>query len=224
MAFSRATDRAQQSAKSFSLSYWQQSGSFGKLFLMYQTAPIQYQRNINSALLGLFTKDIDGKRKISPKQAFKTVMIYHVVLPQIFQAMGTAFIGLWDDETTEEWLAGQKRALFVGNLNSVFLLGQAIESFGRKISGEQTFTSSVPFLKEAEKAATAAADAYINFTDGESEEATMDLIEFAGRVSSFYGIPYEPVSKLTEAVATVDEKEYPWLSLMGFSDYALMQD
>jgi len=154
----------------------------------------------------------------------KTMGIYHVVLPQLFQAMGSAFVGLWsdDEEISEKFWARQRKALIFGNANSIFLIGQFIDAFGSiVVSGEDMFFAdgSIPILQQSEKATKSA----IKFAQAEEfSEAAWEILDLVGNLSSFYGVPYDPIKSKFETAMEVDwEEDYSLLRYLGFSEYSL---
>jgi hypothetical protein len=106
--FSRAVDDTQQSGLHFNLSQVQTANDFFKTMTMYKSAPMQYHRKVSAATRNLFT----GRG--SWQQNVKTIAIYHVVMPALFQFMANGF--KWD--TKDELWAGA-----IGNLNNLFALG-----------------------------------------------------------------------------------------------------
>jgi len=214
--FTRATDRAQQSAEIMSLGYWQSGGSLAKMFTMFQTSPIQYNRILVNAIKA------HNKGRINKKQLMKTALIYHVILPQIFTAMGSLGIGAFseDDERRETFWRRQLTALVVGNFNSVFLLGDAYEATVKHFTEDANFRDSVtsPVLNELNE-----------LVGGIGEALDGDLVgggdQILSSVLSAGGLPYDPIRRSIENYVQVAEgdSEYPIMRLLGYSDYALME-
>jgi len=221
--FSETTDRAQQSAEVSSMSDWQRSGSFAKMFTMFMTSPIQYHRLTWGAVRAA------AKGRISKAQAAKTVMIYHVMLPQIFFAMGSAFIGLWsdDEDIQERFWQRQLAALLYGNLNAIYLFGDALEAVSNGISDPDapTFLKevSIPIIEEINSIVGGS----IQLANAEDDEDMMKGADkLASGLLSLSGVPYDPVKKQLEGIldAVSGETEQPLLRFLGFSEYALLQD
>lgn len=224
--FSISTDRAQQSSQVFAQGYWQRGGSWTKLFTMYMTSPIQYQRTMMNAIKAWSTKR-DGKRRVSTRDMLKTVFVYHVLLPQLFTAMGSWFIGLWgdDDEVVENFWRRQLAALVVGNFNALFMAGTAIQSIVTAVLEEDkewmAESITIPFLDKM-------ADLGVGITELSNAEDADEYVEGADKVLSailsFGGVPYEPIKKQLDGMheALTGDAEHPILRFFGFSDYALM--
>ena len=150
--FGRAMARNQQDAFSTSKGYYQQQSTL-RLFTMFLSSPIQYQREVNRALRSM----LFGSKRISKAQAIKTFTIYHIVLPQIFTAMGNLGIGFWggDEETTEEMINRHKEALLLGNFQTLFLVGMVNTKIVDAIFGDfKDFRSSIPILSSIDKTGT----------------------------------------------------------------------
>lgn len=224
--FALSTDRAQQSSQLFALGSWQRQGSFVKLFTMYLTTPIQYQRIINNAIKGYLTKDKTGNRRLTKRELAKTVFIYHVLLPQIFTAMGSAFIGLWtdDDEVVEKFWNRQKAALAVGNLNSIFMLGQVIQAVAAVTSDEDLSFMSDISLPVLDKFSTFVSGINNLSNPENSDEMVQGADQLINSILSLSGIPYAPMKNQINGVidAFSGEHEQPELRFFGFSDYAIM--
>lgn len=218
--FSRATDRAQQSAEIMSQGYWQRGGSLPKLFTMFMTSPIQYNRVMIGSIKGW------KKGRVSNAQLLKTITIYHVLLPQIFTAMASMGIGAFseadeDDDVNQFWKR-QRSALFIGNFNSIFMIGDAYEAVIKKLSQDASlFESSVgiPLMDQLEDFVKAAD----HFDDGEVVDGADDLMS---ALLSFGGMPYDPIRNNIEGAfeAATGATDHPVMRLLGFSDYSLMED
>jgi len=218
--FSRATDRAQQSAEIMSRGYWQRGGSTHKLFTMYMTSPIQYNRIMIGAIKAA------AKGRISKKQALKSVFIYHVLLPQVFTAMASMGIGAFseaeDDDKLNKFWKRQRSALAIGNFNSVFLVGDAYEAIVKVFSQNASVFEqevSLPIMDQFQDFVKAAQ----HIDDGEVLESADDLMS---ALMSFGGLPYDPVRENIEGAweAATGETDNPVMRMMGFSDWALLEE
>lgn len=119
--FSRAVDDTQQSGLHFNLSQVQTANDFFKTMTMYKSAPMQYHRKVSAALRNLFS----GRG--TWQQNAKTIAIYHVVMPALFQWMANGF--KWN--TKDEIQAG-----VLGNINNLFVAGDIIEGLINVARGE----------------------------------------------------------------------------------------
>jgi hypothetical protein len=119
--FSKAVGDTQQSGLHFDLSQVQTANDFFKTMTMYKSAPMQYHRKVSAALRNLST----GRG--SWQQNTKTIAIFHVLLPALFQFMANGF--KWD--TKDEIRAGA-----IGNLNNLFALGDVATGLLNVAQGE----------------------------------------------------------------------------------------
>jgi len=121
--FEAQAQETQQSSDLSKMSRFQKGSSLYKLFTMFKTTPLQYLRKEISALRNL------AASRIGVKQFAKTLMIYHFVLPMVFQWVSDLFP--WGDED-EEGVAGLPirrsiaRAAILGNLNGAFIFGDML--------------------------------------------------------------------------------------------------
>lgn len=209
--FGFVSDRSQQSSKIQNLSYFQSAGSFAKLFTMFMTSPIQYMRITTSAARAAF------KGRITKREAIKTFAIYHVILPSIFTAMGSMGLGIFsdDEEKYEAWKRRQWHALLLGNLNSLFLIGEAVDAvLGSFIKEEDFYDLSNPVISEIENIVRSAANI--------DEEG--NLTDLVGSMALLMGgIPYDTISREFEAKYELLQGDDVWQNLWGISDWAAFE-
>jgi hypothetical protein len=209
--FGFVSDRSQQSSKPQNLSYFQSSGSFAKLFTMFMTSPIQYMRITTSAARAAY------KGRIGKREAIKTFAIYHVILPQIFTAMGSMGIGIFsdDEEKQEAWKRRQWNALALGNLNSLFLIGDGIDAvLGSIIKDENFYDLSNPVVSELSTIVRAASNI-------DKEGKLTDLVGSMALLMG--GIPYDTISREFEAKYELTQGDDVWQNIWGISDYAAFE-
>ena len=209
--FGFVSDRSQQSSKPQNLSYFQSIGSFAKLFTMFMTSPIQYQRIVNSAIRSW------RKGRVDLPTAMKTVAIYHIILPQIFTAMGSMGLGLFsdDEEKQEAWLRRQAFAAVLGNLNAFFLAGDALEALlGSIIKDEQFYDLSNPVVSELSSIVKSAANI-------DKEGNLSDLV--GSMLLLLGGIPYNTISREFEAKYELLQGDDVYQNIWGISDYAAFE-
>lgn len=142
-AFESVTQSTQQSGDISELSFWQRHGSVAKLFTMFLSSPNQYLRKEIAAIRNA------ARGRISKKQLAKTIMIYHFILPMLFQWVSDRFT--WDEDDDPDALlpflpVDQKRAMILGPLNGIFLVGDGLDFVLRRALGEQAFSMEVPVL------------------------------------------------------------------------------
>lgn len=221
-AFSKASERTQQSTAALQLGTFQgASNSLLKLFTMFMTTPIQYQRTMDVAIRKAIQS---GKVSSSQtKQALKSVAIFHILLPQIFSALSSGFIGFWsdDEEKREGFWKGQLRALLLGNFNSYFILGDGLELIANEVAGvKHPFQGEIesPALKEIAKLSK-------EFSDVLDDPTLKNFIDVIISGSKISGIPVAPVIRQASGIqdaATGDlSVGESILKLLGFSDYSM---
>jgi len=220
--FSEVTARQQQDSNIFSLGYWQRGDGLQKLFTQYMTTPIQYHRNVANALRAY------KNGRIGFGEMAKTAFIFHVLLPQIYTAIGSAFIGFWgdDDDAVEEFWRRQGNALLIGNLNSLFIVGDFIEGLVNAIGDKEKqwmIDTNIPALDTFEEGFKGLAKYFNAGDDDERWEGVDQVLENVFRAA---GVPYGQVMDFFKAVEEVSEEEteYPLLRLMGWSDYQIPGD
>ena len=236
MRFAAEAERAQQSSAMHSRGEYLQSNDFVlRGWFMYLSSPIQYQRNVNVALYNAAraVMDTNKGRPVEMGKAFKQLLraflIYHVLLPQIFHALGTGIIQFIDDddETAQQAIARQYKALLLGNFNTLPLAGQFLSIIADLISGaDETFTStgnplvdeSLRLFQDFERFGKEVKD-----KDEAIAESLYKLIETGGELK---GIPVGTGQSVYEAwrdIANGDTK-YPAHRALLWSKWALIDD
>ena len=210
--FERWTRMTQQSGERMDLSSLQSSGSLGNLFTMFQNSPLQYWRMEMAALTNL------AKGRGNKADNIKNFILFHFVLPGMFQAASSAFTGSDD----EDWL----RTFALGSLAYTFIAGDIVEHIYDKVAkGRAWDVSFLPGSLMTDLAKNV--DEIIKLSKDGVEDMTVDeMFRSARNATSFIenliGMPINQVIKYTEAgydVATGRTSNY--LRLAGFSDYAL---
>jgi hypothetical protein len=174
--FEQATESAQQSADLSELSKIQRGGSAWKLFTMFLSSPNQYVRKEIAAVRNLFA----GRQSVM--QTAKTLAIYHVMLPMLFQFVSDGFT--WDEEE-------QKRAVIVGPLNGIFILGSMLDGMTRAALGMRVFEDEVPVMSVKDDAIKAMK--LLEPGDLNDEETLKAIRGFAAVVGELTGIPAKSV-------------------------------
>jgi hypothetical protein len=183
--FEQVTESTQQSADLSELSVFQRAGSFAKLFTMFLSSPNQYVRKEIAAVRNLFA----GRQSI--KQTAKTLAIYHVMLPMLFQFVSDGFT--WDEDE-------QKRAIIMGPLNGIFILGDILDGITRHALGMRVFDDEVPVLSIKDDAIKAMK--LLEPGDLKDEETLRAIRGFAGLVGALTGVP---LKQAVDIGAGVDE-------------------
>lgn len=114
-AFERAVNKYQQSGHIDNLSSWQRGNPMQKAMVMFMSDQMrQMQAEVRAVKDAIILKDAN-----SIKQAAKTVVIMHLVLPNLVQFVSNGFA--WDDED-------QLKASILGPFTSIAIMGQVLSS------------------------------------------------------------------------------------------------
>ena len=150
LAFSRSVNRSQQSPHLYARPQAYQNNAIMRALYQFRSSPIQYLSEefmairewVASAKRDDWTPE--QKAKVA-KQSAKALLIYHVVLPQLFYAVNNAIIGLWldDEERRIGYWQGALMTLVFGNFGSIPVYGDAIYSTVAKLADVDTFPVSV---------------------------------------------------------------------------------
>ena len=235
--FERVTDETQQSGRLSQQSYWQSNPAL-RMFTMFQSSQNQYLRKEIGAVRGALTGRMDKA------QAAKTLFIFHVLLPCLFQFASDGFD--WDKEA-------QLRAAVLGSLNGVFVLNSLLTKiydhtinqwiFDEKPqygSGRLGVREIVPFwasvedlAKQFEKLANDDVDlldvarAFVDFDEfreGEGGKALSKITKAAGEIS---GLPLKyPLDVIKNFGNYAEDGKYrkELLLYLGWSPYALREN
>ena len=228
--FGLASERAQQSSAGHAKGAFLREEGIARTWFMYLTSPLQYQRNINTSIANLvanvFEKKAGRKSEVkkAANQALRAIVVYHVILPQIFQAVASGLVGFTDDEDyiKEQFWAKQRRALYMGNFNSFPIVGALISKAANLVAetGENFNSSGSPLLDLVQETT---ADFYKALKNGDSLDAWLDLGESASLV---LGIPAKTVKSYYEAFTDISEgnTENPLLRALGWSKWSIFED
>ena len=184
--FERLTSSTQQSADISLLSTAQRGGSFAKMFTQFMSAPNLYYRREMWALRNLM------HGKIDKKQFTKTIMLYHVLIPMIFQFISDGFT--WDEDE-------QFRAFLLGPLNGVFIMGDMVDGIIRRALGLRRYDDEVPIMTIVDD--TARGWDLWDWNNLTSEEFHNALRGLAGAVGKLKGIPLKTALDMGEGIDKV---------------------
>lgn len=127
-AFERAVNRYQQSGHIDNLSSWQRGNPLQKAMVMFMSDQMrQMQAEVRAVKDAIIQKD-----SASIKNAAKTVVLMHFVLPNLVQFVANGFA--WDDED-------QLKASILGPFTSIAVMGQILSagvSLAMKYYGAKT--------------------------------------------------------------------------------------
>lgn len=212
--FERVTNETQQSSYMNEQSKWQ-SNQFLNWFTMFQSSQNQYLRKELTALRGLVTG------RMPKGQVFKTLFIYHFLLPMFFQAVADGF--RWDKDA-------QLRAGLLGSLNGVFVLGKVMErlidwGITQKLNYKLGIRELLPPISVFEDMGRFLNDS-VKFAEDDIDledyvDALKRLAKTTGEMSGL------PIKYLMDVISSsgdyAENKEYGKLGLLmlGWSPYAL---
>jgi len=202
--FEKVTSTTQQSADLSKQSKWQSGGSVAKLFTMFKSAPNQFFRKE----LGAVRNFTHGK--ITAKQAAKTIIIYHVLLPMLFQWVSDFF--RWDPEE-------QKRAVILGPFNGIFILGDGLDYLIRTALSMRTFDSEIPLYSIADDIGKAVK--LINDDDITTEDVVGAIRGLLGATGAVTGKPLKQTLDMSMGFSDLLSGEYGkgLAEILGWSPY-----
>lgn len=224
--FELTTRLTQQASDIADLGFWQSQSSFSKLFTMYTTAPLSYQRmasgGVRMAISGAKGRDWKTFRK-----GAKTAFVAHVLLPTLFQLASNGF-ELDDEEERKDLLW----AAILGNINNYFLIGDAIDAIMDTVRDRPFDYQGTPvesIVTDAKRAITETVKLYENISKGKDLTFSeyLDAIERITRTPSFMmGLPLPGAARVTEGIARAIEdddataaKKIKWI--LGYSEKGL---
>ena len=224
--FEKDTKRTQQSGDLQDKDIMQTGNPVVRALNMFMTTPKQYLR-----------KEIQGFRNLGRKIAamdtkagkgtvwenLRTVGMYHVVMPVFFQWVALGMPGLLrgvEDEDKEDLL----RAGIIGNLNALFILGEAVNMAGDFFTGKPyagESAKSVGILNIASRLTKMAKRAQA----AKSEEKKKELwMNFYLELSTLSGMPVPQVKKLwTNYSKLYGESMPPGEAIMRLFNYSEWQ-
>ena len=210
--FERFSEATQQSADLSIQSDIQRMGSIAKLFSMFLSAPNLYVRKELGAVRNLLA----GRG--SPLGHAKTLFIYHVLLPSLFQLVTDAFN--WDEDN-------QKRAVILGPLNGLFIIGEGIELLVSKALGVRAFGSEVAPYTAAKDFGKFITEAIRLISEGDltDEEFYRGTRGLAGGVGAVTGLPTKQVVDLVKSGSDFVDGEYEkaFKEFIGYSPFVVEQ-
>jgi len=226
--FEADTKRTQQSSDLQDKDITQTSNPFFRAANMFLTTPRQYLRKEIQATRSLFRKIKSWDKKAgkgSTVQNIRTLAMYHVFMPVLFQYVTLGFPGLLrpvrEDDDDEIG-----RAAIIGNLNGIFILGELIvainDYFGDKPwAGQNEKNLGLILLGNTIIKELAAADKLV---DPVKKEAKMKKIFL--KTIELTGIPASNLNKIGinyEKVISGDTEDLgeSILRLLSYSDYAI---
>lgn len=215
--FELATARSQQSSRLLDLGEMQRGNSLGKMFTMYMTAPASYYRLEIAAFRNM------KKGRMTKKQFMKRFGIYHLLLPNIFQALssGLMLTAFDDEEQMHKLMMRQVRASVIGSFNGVLVFGDALESIVDKFVGDKNWGQNISMLDMLTEMSEEIGNLPAQIEeDGVTAETLMVLYPFL----EAKGIPIDTITTWFEVLASDDDATEATLNFIGWSDYALAEE
>jgi len=223
--FERDTKETQQSSDLQDKDLLQNSGAFYRAFNMFLTTPKQYLRKEISASRNLLRK-IKARDLKAGKGTFienaRQLLMYHVFMPVFFQWVSSGFPMPWNDWEDED-TADMGRALLLGNLNALFLIGEVITQTADFVQDKPWYkeTSSVPAL-------TVWTNLLVKWDEYDkaksSSQKQKKLTEFYVELAMFTGLPAKNIQKMAENYPKLLESEdfgEFMLRLLNYSKYQI---
>jgi len=206
--FEKVTESTQQSAELAELSQFQRGGSIAKLLTMFKSTPNQYFRKELGAIRGI----ISGRG--STKQHVKTILIFHFLLPMLFQYVSDFF-----RFNKEE----QKRAAILGSFNGIFIAGDMLQELIDVAVGAKNYPSEVAIAGIKDDLLKTMR--VIQMDDIETDDVIGAIRGMAGATGSAIGAPLKQVVDMGDALKKVFEGDYEvgLGQFLGWSPYILEQ-
>ena len=214
---SETARRTQSSGSIVDLSPLQGAGGLNRLFTAYLNQPVQFIRLEIETLTDMASKGfLKGEGRISRADAIKTLLLFHVVLPSLFQAV--ADFG-WDEEK-------QKRAAILGSFNSVPLLASVITKAIHTLMAEEGAVMGAGSVwdswgRDLDKAIKAMFDA-------EEPAEYFEALELLSNPAfkALWGIPTKPffnIARGLSTMATGDKEDFldAFKLVVGYSPYMI---
>lgn len=227
--FEKSASRSQQSADNVDLSYYQKSDdsaeAFLKLFSSYKNSPLQYFRQSYSSYVRM-ARDIANGRAPQTSDVRRFLM-YHSVLPTIFQYITLGAPGLlsdWDEDDSDDML----RAMFLGNFNAPFMLGDVLAWTADKVQ-EKPYAGKFPTFNATltgwYKSIDKGQRLIFNPPKDKAAKENMEEALLQNLLTSA-GVPYSGPDNIFDAANAFDEGDY-WAAMMrglGYSEYVVNTD
>jgi len=202
----------QQSSDISRLTAFQKGGSLETLFSMFKSNPAQYLAKELNAVSSLFQKG--GTSPTNLKKVAKTLFIYHILLPLVFQWVSN--FGGWADEDNEEY----RRAMIFGSLNGLFIFGDMLDWALRKALSMRTYTNEIPISQAIQDIGNVFSK--IDLDDITAEDMKDALGEMMSASENF-GVPIKYLQSIPKGVQRLLEQDWrEGIGLMlGWSEYML---
>ena len=233
--FEADTLRTQQSYDLQDKDYYQTKGAFVRAFNMFLTTPKQYFRREIIAARNMYriiksggkqgkgtVKDngeLDYWRSLG--KSARSLAVYHVVMPVIFQWVSQGLPGLLRGSDDDD-KADLARAAIIGNLNALFIIGKIGETIMDAVSGKPWAgtPSTIPVLGQTALLATLYVDIGKTKDPIKREEK---VNKFMAEAIALTGVPAGQLRKMMKNFSTIGDSKNLGefiLKLFNFSEYA----
>ena len=235
LKFEADTLRTQQSYDLQDKDYYQTKGAFVRAFNMFLTTPKQYFRREIIAARNMYrivksggkqgkgvlkdNGELDYWRSLG--KSARSLAVYHVVMPVIFQWVSQGLPGLLRGSDDDD-KADLARAALMGNLNALFIIGKIGETIMDAASGKPWAgtPSTIPVLGQTALLATLYTD--IGRTkDPIKKEKKVN--KFMAEAIALTGVPAGQLRKMMKNFSTIGDSKNLGefiLKLFNFSEYA----
>ena len=223
--FEKDTKRTQQSADLQDKDLYQTTNPVVRSLNMFLTTPKQYLRKEIQAVRGLSRKIAARDLKAGKgtlKENLRTLAMYHIFMPVIFQYISMGLPGLlrgWRDDDDDDLV----RAAIIGNINALFILGEMVTMAGDFFTGKPWAgqTKSLGALTVAQSLTQKALKAAKTKDPAKRADAWQD---FQLELMTIVGVPGAQLKKFVENYSKVlDSKDMgeSILRLLNFSNYQI---
>jgi hypothetical protein len=222
--FEKDTLKTQQSYDLQDKDYYQTSDPISRAFNMFLTTPKQYFRREVVAMRNLYRKLAAWDRKAgrgSLAENTRTFILYHFVMPMLFEYASQGFPGM-ARAMTEDDKKELGMAALLGNLNAIFIYGQALEAIVDYNVLDKSYGSvpqSLPILESAAKLQ----ELYKRMTSSVKQETRdRNTEKFFLELAQTFGLPAAQIKKIWGNYSQLGEAEGigdAMLLIMGFSEY-----
>ena len=220
--FEKDTKKAQQSSDIQDRDLFQLDAS-SRWLNAYQTSPRQYNRKVMAALRNMY-RSAKMKDKKGVAKNFYKFMLFHSFLPMLYQWVGSGMAGLlrgYEDEYDDYDLL---RAAVVGNINSLFVVGDLIGSIIEATEGKfyAADLKNIPLYEVARPAIKTLYRASKIKDENRRNKLYHDLfVDLLG-----IGLPAKQVTRYVDNIKKVSEGNFDSMGelislILNYSDYAI---
>jgi hypothetical protein len=222
-AFRNTTLRTQQAGNVEDLGDIQRAGSFGNLFTLFMTTPLQYWRIEENAFrnLGALEKMGGSVQRGKVSDNLKVIAIMHVIIPSLFQLVADGFE--WQEDR-------QLRAALLGSFGYPLIFGNMLDTMARVATGDDVFSDNLmpsgisqwADFMDVGKNVYSTLDDFFNATVDVEPERLWDTITEAVSVGGqVTGLPTEQIVTTTKGAYELAQGRTQDPRVLFWSDYGL---